>query len=746
MYCQKSVKEEEKTYQYIDNIEDAERVARFLEDLYYSHTDDQAFKLAVDVETYSIDPMLEAGKPPRPIKTAGGYYQGMIKTLQIGVCPDVQDIQFVIDIEKIADNRRIEDLFRSILEKSLVIGQNLKYDWQFLHVHLGINLTDMRDTMLIGQVEHAGDKKSHNLSSMYFRYLVESRFIRLTGMNFTEYAEFKKREQKSGWRGDLSEEQIKYASEDVRLVFFLYDAMLDSVDLFIEKYEQTNRSDQSIVHTILLECQLIPIYAMMELRGVKFDLDYHRSVVLPTLESKMEEFKREVGKYFTKKVQKSNGKRGKAREVWEEEETINLNSPAQIKAALESVGVPMPKEKATGEKYLTKVQGMHPSISWIVGYKKASSLNSKFGQKLLEMSEQTGVIHAQWFQIGSDDSSIDTGRSCCKDPNLMQIPNREDSIVEKWGTSLSLLFRKSFIARPGFILIDADYSQIEPCVQAEMCDEISQIEDFIDAALKGHKMDTHWLTAKAVFSIKEPYNKENPTHKKYRQIGKVLNLGISYGMGVKKLAASITEATGQECTEEQARGFIESFYSNLPGIKRTKALVERIVKSLAEKHESLAPFAGRKPIAVYRTYHGRPRRWCLKTVGDEDEDQESLALKNPQVLGKFYNGGRYNIYSKRLSEIVREAYNFMIQGTCADMLKQALIYIRKAFIDAGFDQDTEVVIMVVHDEVVAEVKIEHAEQAKEIIKTCMIKAAKEICTRVPIDIGIAAGQNWAEAH
>ena len=113
MYYQKNAEREEvKTYEYIDNLEDATEVANYLNNLYDSHPDDQAFKLAVDVETYSIDPFLEEGKPSRPIMTAGGYRQGMIKTLQIGVCPDVKDIQFVIDLEKISKMYRLKTCLR----------------------------------------------------------------------------------------------------------------------------------------------------------------------------------------------------------------------------------------------------------------------------------------------------------------------------------------------------------------------------------------------------------------------------------------------------------------------------------------------------------------------------------------------------------------------------------------------------------------------------------------------------------
>lgn len=736
-----------KTYRHVTTVEELHAA---VDRIKFYKTQFPDMLLAVDCETYAL--LDDEDWIPYPIKDEFGMYRGFIKTIQIGLDPAMQDEQFIIDVEKIANNQVVGDLLRPVLESSTILGQNLAYDWIFLFVHLNISLKSMRDCMLIGQVQFAGDKVSHNLANAYQRYIPEVDFYSYTGMTFEEYAVFKSQEQKSGWRGELNEKQLQYAADDVRLIFFLFEKILVTLDKFIDKYETRNQTNQTIFNPILLECSLIPIYAMMKWRGAGYDIEYHQKTVIPFLNDRVLEAEAEVGKYFTTQVKKNNGLRGKKREVWFETECINIRSVPQLKEALASVGVEVDD---TGEKTLEKVKSKHPAIPAILKFKKASSLLSKFGQKMLDAAGPTGVIHANWFQIGADDASVDTGRSSCQNPNLMQIPNREDSQVISWGTSLAKLFRRSFIAKPGNKIIDADLVQIEPCIQSEICDELEQIAAFIEAARTGVSVDTHALTAKAAFGLdflpsnveinrlKEEGNHELAAkYKKLRASGKILNLGIGYGMGARKLAAQITEQTGEECSEDKAKLIIKTYYNNLPGIWAMKKKVEAEVRHLAEAHQSLAPFANRKPIAVMFTVLGRPRRWCLKK---NPVDQEALAVTRPEVLGKWYAGGR-NEYNSRLSEVAREAYNFIIQGTCADILKQALVLIQDRFDAAGFDRLSEGIIMVVHDEIVSEVKEEHAELAKTIIEDSMLEAARNVLKRVPPQVEINIADNWADAH
>ena len=745
-----------KTYRHIKTLDEVREVAKLLQEMINLQEEGSKLLLALDVETYLLD-HVEEDVVPRPIKF-NGKYQGMIKTLQIGIDPKIKDIQFIIDVELIGKPKEIGNILRDVLIQAVVLGQNLKYEYQFLAVHLGIFLNDMRDVMLISQIIKSGDKLSHSLANLYARYLDGAVFHRMTGKTFQEYSTFKYGSQKSTWRGLLSDDQLQYASDDVRLVFPLYDALLDYVDDFIEVHEKHNKLNQSVINVILLECSLIGIFAMMEIRGVKFDREHHQGYTMRFLEEQAANAQIEVGKYFTHEVKKSNGLRGKARQTWMERETINISSTKQLAEALEAAGVELPKEEKTAAATLMKLKDKHPAIIHILHYKKASSLLSKFGMKLVTIAGIDGIIHASWFQIGSDDSSIDTGRSSCKDPNLMQIPNREDDNFMAWGKTAADLFRKSFIARAGSVLIDADYSQFEPRIQCQLANEVEQAKAFIHAYENGYEVDLHALTAKAAFGLdylpskaeidklkKEGKDDLAKEYKKKRDTGKILNLGIGYGMGSAKLARNITEETGEYCDDKKARRIIEQYYENLPGIKAMKTRVERTVRKKADAFESLTPFADRKPIAVMFTELGRPRRWCLR-VGDPD--QEKMAIMEPQRLDKWFEepGRKMNEFTRRLSECSREAYNFIIQGANADMLKQALRLIQNEFDARGWDPFREGVLMVVHDEILVEVFQEHAAEAKEIVETCMKKATEYLLTDVPVVISIGVGQNWADIH
>src|SRR5581483_3034340 len=158
--------EEKITYHYITSEAELIEVGGYLDDYVNAHlAKEEIPKLAVDVETFSND-KLEEDEVPRPIKFRHPYISGMIKTLQIGMPIDVEDIQFIIDLEEI--NPRVAGKYlKFALENSMIIGQNLKYEFQMLAVHCDIRLRNMRDLMLMSQVLHAGNKISHSMGSIY---------------------------------------------------------------------------------------------------------------------------------------------------------------------------------------------------------------------------------------------------------------------------------------------------------------------------------------------------------------------------------------------------------------------------------------------------------------------------------------------------------------------------------------------------------------------------------------------------
>lgn len=712
-------------------------------------------KIAIDVETKSAIPC----QMPEPFARPDGGYEGYMSTIQIGLDPDIFDRQYIFDVASLGDRFIQEDL-KPILESPRIIklGQNLKYDWRFFYTQYGIYMQKMRDTMLISQIQNAGDKIRHGLSFLYKEYFDFGWFKDITGKTFAEYEEYKKEMQISDWSGSLSHEQLRYASDDVRLIFFLYRRQMERLDYMIER----GRCKNGIIDIIKLECDLIPAYAMMEIIGVGFDLEHHAKVI-KYLEEKVKEASEEVGKYFVNVKVVGRG-RGKARVIEEVRETMNMRSWQQIKKFLEPICGEL---EDTGEKTLKRFEDLHPAIPFILQYKKASSLLSKFGEKFSKpfteedgLLHEDGRLHPHWHQIGSDENAIDTGRSSCKDPNMQQIPARELLFGE---TVAAELFRRLIKARPGHKIISFDFSNIEPRATAQVTGDETLVAIFKDG------LDQHAITAQAMLGLEYVPSKDDPRFKgnqvwefQRNVIGKVSNLAMGYGIGPKALAKFMFDNSPKdnkvEWSVNEAKENIERYFQKYSGIRTAMLDVERQVRKVFANHDSLADFKGRKLIFGISHKGGRKRDFFLTA------EQERMARECPEKLGKYYKAFRIvkhtdketgetweelvptqNEYNKRLGKIAREAYNFLIQGLCADILKIAVLNIHRKLREYGLPDD-QGIIMVVHDEIVLEVEDVHVENVRSIVQDAMIAAASLFIKRVPVKVDGTAGETWGDAH
>lgn len=563
------------------------------------------------------------------------------------------------------------------------------------------------------------------------------------GMNFEQYNEFKKKMQVSDWSQKLTIEQKQYAADDVRLIFFLYSKILEELDKFVAK-----NGKKGIYEVIKLECDLITEFALMEIRGLDFDKNYHQEKVIKYLQEKSKDAIQKVGKFFSRKVEKNNGKRGKAREVWLEEEPININSPAQIKLALEEAGL---TPLNTSEDELKRVRSELPELSpyreaitALLQAKKAESLLSKFGEKMINLTWHDGKIHPQIHQMGSEFNGVVTGRSSGSNPNIMQIPMRDLLFGEvKAGD----LFRKAFVAPDGYKVIAMDYSQIEPRCTAQVTKDKALLEEF-----QKEDVDLHALTAKALLSLSEA-PKKGTYEREY--IGKTANLAMSYGIGATKLAKFMYDETIDNekpvnWSIEEAREALKKYYVMFEGVKIAMNHMSDKVSANIGPYGSLEPFKNRGTLFTEFTLMGRPRRWFLTEL------QEKMAKENPKRLraghlepptsDEFGNIiKRQNEYDRTLNRIAREAYNFRIQGTCADILKKAVLRIRTRLLEMGFDPLKEGIIAVIHDEILCRVREDRAEEVKQMMSDIMIETAQQFIKLIPVKVGGGIAGNWADA-
>jgi DNA polymerase-1 len=237
-------------------------------------------------------------------------------------------------------------------------------------------------------------------------------------------------------------------------------------------------------------------------------------------------------------------------------------------------------------------------------------------------------------------------------------------------------FRSCFVAEPGNMLVIADYSQIELRILAEFSEDPS----FIRAFREGE--DLHQVTAATMFGVKK-----DEVTKEQRSAAKRINFGLAYGRGAKSLSAQL----GTD--EERARLLIDEYFANYPKVQRY--LQETANEAMRTR--------------TLRTLSGRVR--------------------------KFGDPSRLNSMAK--GAMRREAMNYPIQGTSADIAKLALGYIREEL--EGLDVQ---LINCIHDEFVAECRQDLAEEVAEKTKAAMKRAGGVLLKNVPVEVEAAVSPEW----
>lgn len=736
--------------------------------------------IALDLETYIPDNIDDI---PRPILKADGTYTGQIRTLQLGLDPNkaisLHGKQFIIDVKALG-YELVSTYLKPILESSYILGHNLKYDYQFLYALLNIKLKKMIDTMLIGQVLYAGDIRNHGLVDVY-QYLFNSKeryaWFKLStksedypeGMSFLQYKEFKSSQQAAWWGDTLKEKQLRYAADDVFYIFYCLEIFKDRLDKWEKTYEAKFEKGTGIRSVINLECSLISVYALMELRGVHVDLDYHKNHVIRILEEeklKAQESCKNITRTY--KVLKHLGRRPNRLE-WEEEitEPINLNSPAQLKPKLEELinndlpagrkiqldgtGEDIVKRFLNDQEYANQLSDKTKStLRTVLNYKKASSLLSKFGQKLIDEASDRSYIHPNWFQLGSVEGSISTGRSSCKGPNYQQIPSR--GFLFNSEHEVGNFFRTAYRADKGYKMVCADYSQIEARLAALICKNYDLVKRFNDGSL-----DIYGAIAKAMMDLDyEPKKDSDDEQEKFLRnyIGKTAGLSLLYGTHWRSLGKWMFDKTDGKVNWDsvEAETAYNKFFKNFPEFR---IAIDEYRKRVAELPElagkTLYPFTKRNregelvPYFVAFSAVGlkRPRRFVLKP-DYLNKTEDGLSFRGPKPVNEDGVVIGANPYNASLGAAAREGFNHQIQSTAANILKYAAYLIHNEFIRHGFEWQ-EGIVALVHDEVLCHVKEEHVGLAKAIVEACMQRAGEKLAVGLAFKIKAGIGDTWSAA-
>ena len=295
---------------------------------------------------------------------------------------------------------------------------------------------------------------------------------------------------------------------------------------------------------------------------------------------------------------------------------------------------------------LEKLAPEHPIVSEILEYRTLAKLKSTYADGLAAFIGEDKRIHTTFNQ-----TITATGRLSSTEPNLQNIPMRME---------LGRRIRKVFVPKEGFVLMDADYSQIELRVLASMSGD----EQLIDAYRQ--EADIHRITASKVFHVKQ----EDVTPLQRRN-AKAVNFGIVYGISSFGLSQDLS------ISKKEAAEYIEKYFETYPGIK---TFLDTCVKDAKESGYSVTMFGRRRPI--------------------------------PELSSG-------NFMQRSFGE--RVAMNAPIQGTAADIIKIAMVRVDERLRKEGFRSR---LILQVHDELLIETAAEEIEQVREILSTEMRQAAK----------------------
>ena len=308
---------------------------------------------------------------------------------------------------------------------------------------------------------------------------------------------------------------------------------------------------------------------------------------------------------------------------------FNINSTKQLGELLfEKLSLPPVKKTKTGYStnadVLEKLKGKHPIIPAIMDYRMLTKLKSTYADGLLKVIHEDGRIHTTFQNLVTA-----TGRLSSTEPNLQNIPVRTDLGAE---------IRKMFIPKPGHVLVDADYSQIELRVLAHIAGDETMQEAFRSG------MDIHTVTASQVFGVAP-----EAVTSLQRRNAKAVNFGIVYGISEFSLAEDIG------VSRYEAKEYIDSYLANYHGVR---AYMKDVV-------------ANARQTGFTETLYGR-RRYI------------------PELSSSNFN-------IRQGAE--RIALNTPIQGTAADLIKLAMIRVYQTLKD---HYPEAVLLLQVHDELIVE--------------------------------------------
>ena len=478
----------------------------------------------------------------------------------------------------------------------------------------------------------------------------------------------------------LSDRVIEYGANDVKYLNIIREKQLEKVAYW------------RLENVVKLENEAVKVFAQMEFDGIPFNSDKWKDVSTivkrdkKKIEDNLDKFIYDLG---TKHLPEHNSftkycvfyKQGSLFDEFEVETrkcSINWASNKQKLELLNNdLGI---KTESVDDRALQRIKKKSEIVPMLIEYSKIAKLDSSFGLEFLELINPiTKKIHPDYWQI------LSTGRISVSNPNVNQIPSKGE---------LAKTIRSAFEAPEGYKVVGGDYSGYELRIIAELSQDPTWLQVFNEGG------DLHSVLCAMTFNIPiEDVKKPFPPKPEYtyRDVQKTINFGLAYGMSQYKLADTM------QIEVSEAEVIIQKFFSIVP---RVKLFLEGIGK------------LGRKRGYIRTSPPYSRIRWFEK-------HKEALRVQDNKVLG----------------EIERASKNLPIQGTNADLIKQALINVQKTIDDNNYPVQ---IILSVYDEIQCICKEEFAEEWKDILQNIMVNTAKVVIKTIPVVVDVKISDYWTK--
>ena len=638
--------------------------------------------IGLDIETNGLDPLVN-------------------DILLISIT-DCDGKELLLDTSKFSRSY-FEELFLKIQSANcVVIGQNLKFDLQFIYHKYGVLLTNIWDTLLMSQCIHNGKPFDHSLDEILLRELDINIDLELQGQNNNN--PINKKDLQMSFVGmrvgqPFSKLQLYYAACDTKYLLPLYEKQL----------EQIKSLNLNIIQK--LEHKLLPVLIKMELGGCRLDVGGWNTLIKNVWEPRLIQCKKLLDDELVKLSEitgitlpkKFSGERipaqlvtydlfgGKTTTLLEFGEVANFGSPKQLIELFNIFGQVPPQKKdkdgnisySTDEgslkTYLTENPRsiMAAFIAVLLDLREQAKLISTYGEEFLGKVDCNDYIHTSYSQCFTA-----TGRLSSSAPNLQNIPKSE--------------IRKFFLADPGHKMITSDMSSAEVRIAADYSGEPLLLQ----AVLDGEDLHSKLAT---------------------------LSYSIIFGQGfVVSNSTTPVMVKGHEFVPNSLRSTHKSvlfakFYKG--GAKRCYEILAKYINLF---HKNGLPVAQRISRKIDKT---------LPTLTLYLSGLINDAQNKGYLRGSVFQRIRY--FDK---DVYGDAANFPIQNTNAEANKVALIKIDEYLTETGYGR----LVLNTHDEVACSVKNEYAEEASKVIERIMSDSLGYFLTTVPGGASCNIAEYWEQ--